>query len=435
MDHVVVIGGSLTGLFVAAALQHPQLELTIVERDILPAGPEPRPGVPQDEQPHVFLYRGLQAAEQLLPGLHHDLVAAGAVPFHTGNLPWLSPDGWLPLGRAGFEILSATRPLFESVVRRRVLALPGVRLRQGVRVSALERDGERWWVRLADQTSMSADLVVDASGRNTRLPVWLAELGLPKPRIEKIDAHVGYATRLYVETSSLGQCPGVVVAATPETLKGGLALRVEHGQWLVAAVGLGEHRPPRDDAEFEAFLADLVHPALVELTTHCVPAGSPATHRQTANVRHYYDKMPAWPTGLLAVGDAVCSFNPVYGQGVTVGCCQALMLRDADRRGCAPPDTPRLQRQLAAAVNTPWAIATSEDLRYPTSQGRQAWPQRLFGAWGGEVQRLAMDGDQRAERVVAELYHLVGSPAQLAHPALVLAAARRRIRTLTSAGP
>jgi hypothetical protein len=130
----------------------------------------PRAGVPQGEQPHVFLFRGLLALEELLPGSRQELLDHGAVPFDTGELPWLAEPGWLPVGQDGFEVLSATRPLFEYVIRCRVQELPGVQIRAGSKVINLRRCDRRWEVGLADRSTVLADLVVDASGRSSRLP-------------------------------------------------------------------------------------------------------------------------------------------------------------------------------------------------------------------------------------------------------------------------
>lgn len=428
VEQTVVIGGSLSGLFAAAALSGSGRTVTVVDRDIFPSHPSPHSGVPQSGQAHVLLYQGLLAAEQLLPGLRSDLLAAGAVPFSGGDLIWLGELGWLPEKRPGFEILSLSRPLLEHVVRARTLALPGVSIRQGKQVSGLRRHAGRWQVRLADGSSMSADLVVDASGRTSRLPVWLGELGIEVGETTRIDANVGYATRTYAsERSVLPGCPGVVVAATPQTLVGGLALRVEHDQWLICAVGFGAHRPPRDNSACEDFLSRLVDPALSELVSQCDPVDDNRTHRQTANVRHHYEKVRSWPSGLLSIGDGLCAFDPVYGQGVTVAAAQAVVLGRAAQQGLRPSQSRRLQRRLAACAGTAWSIATSEDLRFPTSEGRQSLAQEMLGAWSRELGRLAVHGDRRAADLMGRVYNLVGSPVLLAHPGLVASVIRARI--------
>ncbi|MGH3996336.1 MAG: hypothetical protein ACRDTJ_02595, partial [Pseudonocardiaceae bacterium] len=160
-----------------------------------------------------------------------------------------------------------------------------------------------------------------------------------------------------------------------------------------------------------------------------------AVHRQTANRRHHYEQVPGWPDGLLVVGDALCAFNPIYGQGITVAACQALLLRQALAAGLAPGYACRLLRKFATVVSLPWAIAASEDLRYPTSIGSQNLPQELLGRWTRELGRLAIHGNRRALTVLARVYHLMGSPALLFHPALVAAALQARLIGYGPANP
>lgn len=429
---VVVVGASVAGLFAAAAAVDRGNSVTVLERDVLPGGPKPRAGVPQGEQPHVFLFRGLLALEELLPGSRQELLGLGAVPFDTGELPWLAEQGWLPVGQSAFEVLSATRPLFEHVVRRRVEGLPGVQIRPGSKVISLRRCDRRWEVDVADGSTVLADLVIDASGRSSRLPVWLAHAGVGVAPVSEVDAGVGYATRMYAAAPSEVGAVGVVIQQTPATLAGGVALPVEGGRWLVSAVGCAENRPPRDAAGFVSFLERLPDPALAQLVRHAEPVSDVAVHRQTGNHRHHYERVPDWPDGLLVVGDALCAFNPIYGQGITVAACEALLLRRAMATGLRPGYARGLLRQFATVVSLPWAIATSEDLRYPTSTGRQSLQQALLGRWTRQLGRLAVHGDRRAHAVLARVYHLMGSPALLFHPALGAAALRVR---LTGYGP
>lgn len=421
---VVVIGASVAGLFTAAAAAGGQHEVTVLERDELPQHPAPRPGVPQGAQPHVFLYRGLLAVQELLPGSRQQLLDAGAVPFDTGEMAWLAEQGWLPVGQPEFEVVSLTRPLFEHVIRARVAQLVGVRIRPGSRVTGLRRRGRDWELVLADGTSVLADLVVDASGRGSRLPVWLARVGVGPVRVSDVSSGVGYATRLYGGAPGPGTAVGVVIQQIPATLTGGMALPVEGGRWQVTAVGCGPRRPPRDPEGFVSFLRRLRDPVLAELVRDAEPLSPVAVHRQTGNRRVYYERVRNWPDGLLAVGDALCTFNPIYGQGITVAACEAVLLRDALAGGLSPGYSRWLLRQFATVVALPWNIATSEDLRYPTSAGHQSPAQALLGWWTRQLSSLAVHGDRRALAALARVYHLMGSPALLFHPVFGLAALR-----------
>ncbi|GIG30701.1 FAD-dependent monooxygenase [Cellulomonas marina] len=426
---VVVVGAGVAGLLAAAAVAGDGRRTTLVEKDVLPDAPASRPGTPQDRHPHVLLHRGLLAAETVLPGLREDLRRAGAVPVDTGRLAWLGEQGWAPRSRQ-YEVLSATRPLVEHVLRTRVRALPGVVLRDGTRVDGLARgDDAAWHVHLADGATLAADLVVDASGRTSRLPVWLTALGLPEPRTQEVDARIGYASRAYALDRERVTTAGVVLLASPGRPVGGLALPVEDGRWLVGQVGVGEQRPGREPDAFLAGLAALQDPVLAELAAAAEPASDVAVHRRTANRRHAWERRGALPDEVLVVGDALCAFNPIYGQGVAVAALEAAALRAEVRRGWRPRRSARrLQRRFARTTALPWAIATGEDLRYPTVAGREGPVAALLGRWTRELGRLAAHGDTATQERVASVFHLMAPPLVLLHPRLLAAGLRARLR-------
>lgn len=427
--HAVVVGASMAGLCVAAALAGEGRTVTLVERDRLPAEPRSRRGVPQDTQAHVLLYRGITVLEQLLPGFRTDLLAAGAVAYDSGRMPWLGEHGWLDTRLDGYEVLSATRPLMEAVTRRRVAALPGVEIRDGATVTGVDRSATGWRVRIgrtdaataADPDEVVGDLLVDASGRSSRLPHW-GMVAAP-PAVEEVDARVGYASRLYRERRPLPVRTGLMILADAVTGTAGLAVPVERGQWLVAAAGFGERRPPRDTDGFDRFLSGLRDPAIADLVGLLEPVGEVSIHRQTANRRHRYDRVRDWPANLLVVGDALCCLDPVYGQGITVAAQQARTLGEALRRGHRVDRG--LQRRMVDLTATPWAIATTGDVRQPTCPSEPAPAQRISAAWVARVSRLAAAGHPRATATLLAVNNLMAPPASLLHPALLLAGARR----------
>ena len=367
---VLVIGASFAGLLAAAAAAQAGARVTVFERDHLSDTPDLRPGVPQGEQPHVLLQRGLQAFESLLPGVERDLLAVGGVKINTGQMPWLSAYGWFPVDAPSYEIMSLTRPLLELVIRRRVLADERIDLRDGARVRSVGRAGQQWEIRCLDGSAALGDLVVDASGRSSRLPHWLDELGVVLPEPATVEAKLGYAARRYRAPAPVTFRSGVMIAASQDTDAGAVVLPVENREWLVCAAGYGSKRPSRDAANLDTFLRKLRDPVIAELAAVLQPVGDVAIYRQTGNRRHPYGNTRNWPMGLLVVGDALCAFNPIYGQGITVAACQAELLR-AQLRGRLSPDTPlsaavtrRIQRWLHDITDLPWAVATGEDLRY-----------------------------------------------------------------------
>ena len=349
---VIVIGGSLAELFAAAAAASSDAQTTIIERDVLPDEPRSRKGVPQDRQPHVLLHRGLLAAEELLPGLREDLIRHGAVRFDSGAMPWLGEYGWMPTWIPSFELVSVTRPLLEHVVRERVRQLPNVVIHEGVKASQLRRSGSRWQVECENATMSEADVVIDASGRSSRLPHWLSELGYSISEPRTIDAHFGYACQVYRANGVVPIDTGIMIFAVPETGVGALALPVEDDKWLVVAAGYGDRRPSRDPAELVPFL-------MTACTTRDRRSCTrPGTHQRRhippdQRRRHSYGEHRAWPDNLIVVGDAYCAFNPIYGQGITVAACQAVLLRDTLAKNNKPLRSRRLQRRIAAVADFP----------------------------------------------------------------------------------
>jgi hypothetical protein len=199
-------------------------------------------------------------------------------------------------------------------------------------------------------------------------------------------------------------------------------------------VGFGAARPPRDADGFAAFLAALPDHALSAILASGRPVGEVAVHRQTGNRRQRYARVPDWPEGLLAIGDALCCFDPVYGQGITVSACQALRLRTVLASGARAGRTKRLLRDFDRIVDFPWAVAIGQDLQMPSSTGRQSRAQAAVSAWASQVARRAVQGDRRAHQVLMGTYHLETSATALLHPALIASVALGRLtRTPPSA--
>jgi 2-polyprenyl-6-methoxyphenol hydroxylase-like FAD-dependent oxidoreductase len=202
----------------------------------------------------------------------------------------------------------------------------------------------------------------------------------------------------------------------------------------VAAAGYGDRRPSHERDEFVPFLDGLRDRAIADLVRMLEPISDVAIYRQTANRRNSFGRFEAWPTNLLVVGDAYCAFNPIYGQGITVAACQALLLRDAlaERR---PLRTGRLQRRIAATADLAWLLATSEDLRHRGTAGNQSPSHQLMSRWSAELARLMTSGDRGACRALRGVYHLMARPSSLFHPALFLSAGLAAVRGMPPAAP
>jgi 2-polyprenyl-6-methoxyphenol hydroxylase-like FAD-dependent oxidoreductase len=363
--------------------------VTIVERDRLPDGAEQRKGVPQGRQLHVLLARGLAVLEQLFPEFGRDLEAAGAVPLRVpADLLMLSPAGWLDRRAPGWPVLSASRPMFESVVRRRLAELPGVTVLGRHEVTALGASDDGRVVRGVivrgldggDTSFTEADLVVDASGRGSHVPVWLTELGFPTPEQSQVDPDIAYATRVYRIPDGFGaDWKAVMLASCPPTFpRTGYLFPVEGQQWMVTLMGAAGQHPPTDEAGFELFVRSLRSPVIAEALAAAEPVTEVRAHRGTSNRQWHFERMPRWPERLVVLGDAVCAFNPVYGQGLSTAAVAAEALDSclrAQRRRRPAGDLEgmarRFQRELARRNADPWMLSTGEDLRFPTTTGTQ----------------------------------------------------------------
>ncbi|MFJ5842300.1 NAD(P)/FAD-dependent oxidoreductase [Streptomyces shenzhenensis] len=375
----VVIGGSISGLFAAAALVE-HADVTVVERDILPVGPTPRRGVPQARHAHLVWSGGVAAFEEVLPGLVAELTARGARLVHImGDMVSRAPNEiWFRRFTATHHRnLVCSRDLLDAVLRDRVLADTRITVRQNTTTLRLEGDTSRVTgvhIRTADQDAeeiLTADLVIDASGRGSHAPQWLTELGLPHVVEREVNAGVAYATRLYRApgTSADIDFPLINVQANPATApgRGGIILPIEGGRWIVTLSGTRGGEPTDDPAGFTDFALALGDPVIGALIKNAEPLGDISTTRSTANRRRYFEKLRHWPDGFTVVGDAVAGYNPVYGHGITVAAQSALALRRVLR--CTGITRLGTARRLQCAVTRPvaaaWDLAIGQDIFYP----------------------------------------------------------------------
>jgi 2-polyprenyl-6-methoxyphenol hydroxylase-like FAD-dependent oxidoreductase len=438
----VVMGASMAGLAAARALADTFDEVVVVERDLLPVEPDGRKGTPQARHVHALLPSGLDALEELFPGVGQQLVAAGAaVGDGLGDMRWVLGGHRLARGHAGRDAVQCTRPLLESVVRDRVRAIPNVVIidRCDV-VGFVAAPGRIEGVRIlrrADgsaEEALVADLVVDCSGRSSRTPARLVELGYTAPQEDRIVVSVGYATCHYrMPRDVLGGDFSMLIGATADLLRGGALFAVEGDQWMVTLAGmLGDH-PPLDPDAFEAWATTLAVSDVAEALASGTRLAEPTAFRYPASVRHRYERIRKFPEGLVVMGDALASFNPIYGQGMSVAALEAVELHRL-LRSSRPLDARRFFRRVARIVDVAWELATGADLAFPQVEGRRSAKVRMSIRYVARVQAAAAH-DPVVGAAFLRVASLVDPPQRLMRPAMLVRVLRGSQRTpATSAG-
>ena len=390
--HAVVIGSGLAGLSAARVLAGHFDRVTLVDRDRLDAGVEFRPGAPQARHAHSLLPQGQAILEQQFPGLVHELLANGAVAIDQGREAVFFDHGtWRTLrDQSGGLITSSSRALLENTLYRRLCSDPRIRIWQGLEATGLGVDaaGQRVtgvWIRERSKTGaagvyLAAGLVVDASGRGSRAAHWLGSLGYPTPRESVVDAHTGYASRLYQvpDGFSDGWKKLYISPEPPDSTRGGIILPLEGGRWHVTLVGMAGDFPPTGEAGFLAFAHSLPSGRLYDAIREATPLTRPFGYRSTENRQRNYDRLPQYLEGFLVLGDAVATLNPVYMLGMTAAALgtQALdeILREQFQTAPAGESSGlagAFQKRLSQATARLWRLAIAADLRWPETTATQ----------------------------------------------------------------
>ncbi|WAU83424.1 FAD-dependent monooxygenase [Streptomyces sp. Qhu-G9] len=423
----IVVGGGMTGMLAASVLAD-HADVTIIERDVLPDGPRPRKGLPQARHAHVLWSGGVKALEELLPGIVDQLVDRGArrTPV-MADLVSKAPSGqWFRRFAHAHHInLLCSRDLLDAVIRARVLKHPRITVRQDTELLSLEGSARRVTgvrIRSADtESTLPADLVIDAGGRGSRAPVWLRDLGLP-PVVERtVDAGVGYASRIYRAPGRTAEgFPIVNVQADPRQNpgRGGIIAPIENGRWLVTLSGTEGGRPSSDNDAFVPFALRLPHPVIGELLAEAEPETDVVTTRSTANRRRYYEKAARWPDGFAVLGEAVAGYNPVYGHGLSAAAQSVVALHHILQRQDlgAPGTARRIQKGAARPVENAWNLAVGQDVFYPGASDEP--PTRLERTLAAFVDRAVDAGSRNphALRILLDVMSMEKPPARLFLP-------------------
>lgn len=430
----VVIGASIGGLLAARALSAHFARVTIVERDVLPDSADLRKGTPQAAHAHGLLASGYRVMDAYFPGMMDALAGLGAPRGDVvGDFLWFQYGRWKLRHESGLRGIAVSRPCLEAAIRQRMRALPGITFAEGVdarepafdpaagRVTGLiarARDGHT--------STLPADLVVDASGRGSRSPAWLVAWGFEEPPLVSVKVDVGYATRVFerIPGSFYYANGGIVSGTPPGGTRYAAVLAAEGGRWVVTLAGIAGDYPPTDEAGWLRYAASLPVSAVHDLVSTARPLGEIASYRFPANRRRLYERMTRFPDGYLVFGDAVCSFNPLYGQGMSAAASEAQVLDESLGSGL-DGIAPRFYARAKRIIDIPWLIATGEDLRFPQVQGSRAPGSALVNRYLDRVHAIASQ-DPIVCRRFFDVLNLLAPPASLLSPVVAWRVLTRR---------
>lgn len=440
-NHAVVLGASMGGMLAARALADFYGTVTVIDRDDLPDDPVNRRGVPQGRHVHALLARGAQIIDGFFPRILDELVASGAPIVDDGDLSTMYLNygghevlrtGTLPMSGEdeGLALYLASRPFLERRVRARLRAIDNVTIRDRHDVSDVTSTADRkriTGVRVVDRDTgadeeLTAELVVDAMGRGAHMPALLESLGYGRPTEDHIVMRTTYASQLLrIPRGTLREMVCIITPAAGRPT-GMFLSGYEHDTWMFTVFGMAGHEPPRDLDGMLSFASDYAPPHLLSAVRRGEPIGPAAQHRMPSSQWRRYDKMRRLPDGLLATGDAVCSFNPIYGQGMTVAALDAAALRDCLRGGV--DDLPhRYFRRAAKTIGVAWQTGAASDLAFPEVEGRRTPSMRVTN----RLVDFVLTGCESDAMVVRQFFGvsgLIDPPTRLLRPSFLYRVAK-----------
>jgi 2-polyprenyl-6-methoxyphenol hydroxylase-like FAD-dependent oxidoreductase len=427
--HALVMGASVAGLLAARVLADHFETVTMVEKDACPADGAPRGGVPQGRHTHILLPAGAQVLERLFPGRLAELVREGAKKFDYGRSRFYVGGKWLPRVATTLESFAQTRPFLEQHLRRWVSEIPNVRMvyetsviaplfeRADARVVGLEIAEAG-----ADRQQLRADLVIDATGRPSRLPAWLAENGFGEVPETKIGIDLAYATgRFQLSADALPDHPMLyIVGPPPEKTRVGVVFQVEDGIVFGGLAGYHGDYPPTELDAFLEYAKSLSQPDVFHVLSRAKLCGPISQFRIPTAVRRHYRKMRRFPAGILPIGDGICSLDPAFGQGMTVAALEAEILSRCLRGGSRDEALRRAYlRAVDTCVDAPWTVCCAENFKYPQTSGPRPLSFRVARRY---MDLLTSSGDPVALTQIYRVLTLTAPPRVLLRPDMPLRA-------------
>ncbi len=426
-ERAVVLGGSMAGTLAARVLAESFSDVVVIDRDDLVGVRESRRGTPHSHHAHGLHSRGLMIVEELFPGLTEEVLATGALASDIGRIRWHFNGRPITPTDVGLVMLAPSRPVLEYHVRGRVAALPNVRYLERHDIlrplSTPGRDRVTGVLvrRQSDgaEIEIEADLVVDATGRGSRTPAWLSELGYERPAEDRIKIGLTYTTRHYrVDPKWFEGAQSIVFIASPAHPRGAFFGQLGDGVCVLSLTGiLGDH-PPTDPDGFLEFARTLPKSVIYDAIRESEPLENATSFGFPTSVRRRYEQLSRFPDGMVVLGDAVASFNPLYGQGMTVTAIEAMALRDMLReKGSGDIEPKKFLKVVADAVKTPWEMNAGGDLAFPDVPGERTARTRFANAYMARVQ-YATSIDPKVTRAFMRVAGMVARPETMFKPTL-----------------
>lgn len=421
-NSAIVIGSGMAGLAAARVLSDHYSEVLVVDRNRLDECADEPWGVPHGGHTHWLLASGKMRWENFFPGLFDQIVKAGAVKADINrDCHWCFSGCEHARFKSGLETVLGSRALLENNVRERLHNVSNVRFRKGCYVRGLAanfNDARRVIGIRTDGGTLFADLVVDATGQDSRSPQWLAALGYEPPKQETIEVNLGYATRQF--RRSIDDLNGHLlasIAATAQTRRSGIMLAQERDRWSVTLSSYGGDAPT-EISDFRDFAKTLQAPYIYDVISEAEPIGEAQPGRFRANVRNRYELLHRFPKGYLVFGDAISCFNPVCGQGTAVAALQAVELDKALRANCTNLSE-RFFAQAATIIDAAWSTASRNEFRVPGVAGPSTMMSRLLDWYLTEL-HVSAQTDHIVASAFQDVTNLLKAPQTLVHLPIAL---------------
>jgi 2-polyprenyl-6-methoxyphenol hydroxylase-like FAD-dependent oxidoreductase len=255
--------------------------------------------------------------------------------------------------------------------------------------------------------------VVDAGGRRSQVPRWLTALGFAAPEETTIGVDVGYASARFRVPAAYDEPERMLICFGPPSdfPNGGIMAMIEHNTWHVTLAGRGGAYPPHDAAGFLAFAKALHTPRLYDLIKDAERVSDITPYRFSTSVLRHYERLTTFPDGLVVLGDALASFSPVYGQGMSAAALQVQALQQVLRvRATAGEGLAGLAQaffpQAAELLVTPWTLAATRDLAYPQTPGERPVDLEQGAQYFAALDTLTAE-DADVHRLMVDVFNLV----------------------------